>query len=280
MGARHRGHHPAHGPAVAMEQRQGPEIGAVSRHSVMQGVRERADIGAPVVEHHALGIARRARGIVERDRVPLVPDPLALEARIARRQQRVVVELAEPFAARAQGVVDIDHRHLAREARNRGARDPGIFRVREKHLGLAMLEHEAHRARVEPRVDHVEHRAQHGHGVERVERGGDVGREHRHRVAAPHAQSCQLRGEPAAAAVELGVGDAPIAVDDRAMLRIGAHGALEKAQRRQRPAVRGPGIEIALEDRLTHADESRLPRCRSGDRLLRAGAYGLIVPLF
>ena len=67
-----RGDRPVEAPAVAMEHRQRPQVHRVLRHRPVEDVVDRVQVRAAIVIHDALGIAGRARGVVERDRVPLV----------------------------------------------------------------------------------------------------------------------------------------------------------------------------------------------------------------
>ena len=61
----------------------------------------------------ALRVAGGARGVVERDRLPLVGRVQRREVRIAVGEEGLVVELAQALAARAFGIVDVDHQRLA-----------------------------------------------------------------------------------------------------------------------------------------------------------------------
>jgi hypothetical protein len=110
MGARHRHHRPAETPAVAMEQRQRPQIDRLARHLPRHDVAERLQIGAAVGIDDALRPAGGAGGVVERDRLPLVLD---VDARVIVGRpgdERLVVADAMAFAlALEQRVVDVDN---------------------------------------------------------------------------------------------------------------------------------------------------------------------------
>ena len=69
-------------------------------------------------------------------------------------------------------------------------------------------------SRIEPRVERVEHRARHGDAVMGFEHRRRVGEQHGDGVAAPDPLIRQRRGKPARPRVELGIGDAALAVDD------------------------------------------------------------------
>ena len=91
MRAADRRHRPGVGPAVAVEHGQGPEIAGPAAQPEHQRIAHGVQEGAAMVVDHALRVAGRARGVVERDRVPLVRRPLPGEGRIALGQQRLVV---------------------------------------------------------------------------------------------------------------------------------------------------------------------------------------------
>ena len=95
----------------------------------------------------------------------------------------------------------------------------GELAVGDQDLGLGVAEDEGDGARVEPVVERVQHRARHRHAVMRLEQRRHVGRHHRDRVARPDAAPAQRIGEPAAARIELAIGEAPLAVDDRELVR-------------------------------------------------------------
>jgi hypothetical protein len=64
------------------------------------------------VVHDALRVARGARCVVERDRVPLVRRVLPVVVGIALFQQGVIGGLAKQRTARRGGIVDIDDERL------------------------------------------------------------------------------------------------------------------------------------------------------------------------
>ena len=91
MRAVERRHRPGKAPAVAVEHRQRPEIDRMRRHVPDQRVAERIQIGAAMMIDDALGIARRARGVVERDRLPFVRRQRPREIGIAAGEKGFVV---------------------------------------------------------------------------------------------------------------------------------------------------------------------------------------------
>ena len=91
--ARVGGHGPGESPAVAVEHRQRPQVHRVLRHAPGDDVADGVQVRAAVVVDDALGVAGRARGVVQRDGVPLVLRPQPGELRVALLQQRLVAGL-------------------------------------------------------------------------------------------------------------------------------------------------------------------------------------------
>lgn len=244
-----RGHRPRIAPAVAVEHRQGPEVHRVLAHGPGHLVAQRVQVGAAVMVDHALGVAGGARGVVQRDRLPLVPGPFPGELRVALGEQRLVVQFANRAAFAILGVVDVDHQRRVVEHTDGGMDHLVEFVVGDQHLGFAVLQHEGDGFGVEAYVEGVQHRADHRHAIVRLEHLGDVRQHHRHRVALADAAPGQGRGQASAALVGLRPVAADVAVDNRGVVRIDAGGALDEAQRRQGDVVDGGGRETLFEDR-------------------------------
>ena len=83
MGAADCRHAPCKAPAVDVEHRQRPEIDGIAGELVVDDLAQRVQIAAAMMVERALGIACRARRIVQRDRIELVVGPLGLVAGIA-----------------------------------------------------------------------------------------------------------------------------------------------------------------------------------------------------
>jgi hypothetical protein len=66
-----------------VEHRQRPQVHRVVRHAPDEDIADAVQIGAAVVIDHALRIAGGARGVVERDRLPLVLRPAPGEFGVA-----------------------------------------------------------------------------------------------------------------------------------------------------------------------------------------------------
>ena len=147
MRARHRRHRPRMGPAVAVEHRQGPEIDGFGRKPERHDVAERVQERAAMVIDDALGIAGRARGVVERDRLPLVGRHLPRRIGIAGGEERLVIHLAQQFAAGGvERIVDVDDggRPPLGKSRADGA---GEFAVGDQHLAFGVAQDEGDGAR-------------------------------------------------------------------------------------------------------------------------------------
>ena len=95
-------------------------------------------------------VAGGARGVVERDRVPLVLRHQPVLVGIAVCEEGFVVEAADPLAgARVFGVVHVDDEGLDGRLVEGGAGGSGELPVDDQHLRLAMVEAEGQRLRVE-----------------------------------------------------------------------------------------------------------------------------------
>ncbi len=247
---------PGEAPAVAVEHGQGPEVDRMRLHAPGQDVAERVQVGAAVVVDHALGVARGARGVVERDRLPLVGRWRPGVVRVALGQEGLVVDLAEALAAALGGgqrVVDIDDQDLAPQVGERRLDAGGEGGVGNERLGLAVCQDEADGRGVQADVERVEHGARHGHPVVRLEHGRRVRCHDRDAVANADAPRTQRRGEAPAAGVGLGPALAMVAVDERRMLREDLRRAGHEAEWAQRGIVgRGLGEFAGLRTGLGH----------------------------
>ena len=194
----------------------------------------------------ALGIAGRARGVVERDRVPFVARHAPGEVRLAGSDELLVVDRAQPLAGAGEfGVVVVDDQRLHLGERERLAHEPGEFAVGDQHLRFGMVEREGDDGGVEPGVECVEHRSRHRHAVVAFEHAPACWRASTETVS-PRLmpRRASARGEPARAGVELGVAAPQRPVDDRGMVGKHLRRPLEERQRRQRLEIRGIAVEI------------------------------------
>ncbi len=126
----------------------------------------------------ALRVARGPRRVAERDCLPFVAGELPGELRVATRDERLVIGFAQPLASGPQRVGHVDNEWLVPHARERSGDQRREFGVGDKHLRFAVLEHEAERLGVEPRVQRVQHAARHRNAEMAFDHFGCVG-EHR-----------------------------------------------------------------------------------------------------
>ena len=241
------GHGPREAPAVAVEHRQRPQVHGMLRHAPGHDVANRIQIGAPVMVDHALGVAGGARGVVERNGVPFIGGRLPCIFRIAPCDEALILRLADALAsARVFGIVHVDHQRFRLEGRERAPDGAREFAVGDQDLGLAVLEHEGDRLRVEARVQRVEDRARHGYAEMALEHFRGI-REHRSdRVADADSPTRERGSEPPAARIGLGPRGAARSVNDREMSGIDVGGALDESQRRQGRVVGRVLVETAL----------------------------------
>ena len=124
--------------------------------------------------------------------------------------------------------------------------DRGEFGVDNDELGGGMVEHEGDDRRIEPGIDGVKHGAGHGHGEMGLEHRRGVGEHHRHGVVLADAASGERRGKTARAGIELGIGVAPLAVDDGGMIGERRRCPLEEHERGQRLVIGLVLAEISI----------------------------------
>ena len=143
-----------------------------------------------------------------------------------------------------------------REAAKAAGKAPGYdghcreFAVEDQHLRAGMAEDEAHRRRIEPRVDRAQHGVRHRHGHVRVEHFRDVRQQHGDDIARRDAGLAQRGGQPPAALEMLRVGDAPRAVDDGHAVRPDARRAGDERDRGKRNVVRSRFRQVVVHHRL------------------------------
>ena len=126
------------------------------RHPAGQHVALCEQRGAAVMIDHALGIAGRAGGIVERDRVPLVVRHKPSVSGVAGGDQLLVFDPADarPRPAICR-VFIVDDQRLRLGERKRFAHNSRVFAIDDENLCLCMVEREGQNRRVKPRVECV-----------------------------------------------------------------------------------------------------------------------------
>ena len=241
-----------------MEHRQRPEIDRVTPDVGGDDIADREQIGAAMVVDDALGIASRARGVVERDRVPFVAWRRALVSLVALGDQRLVVEPANPLArAVILRVVVVDEERAGAGVLQRRGDDRRKFAIDNDCLGLAVIEHEGDRGRVEAGVERVEHGAAHRNAIVTLEHRRRVGEHDRDCVAAAEAAPGERGGELLRSRVERAVAAAKGAMGDRRPIRKHRRRPLEQGERRQRLKIGRVAVEIAVVGRNGHRAELR-----------------------
>ncbi len=227
-------------PAVAVEHRQRPEIDRMLAEIGRQDVADGVEIGAAVVGHHALGVARGARGIAQRDGVPFVLGRSCGEAFVALRQRVLVFDLADPLSSSKSRIVDIDDKRFW--SRHQGQRlryHAGKFRVDQDDFRAAMIELEGDRGGIKPDVERVEHSAGHRDRKMYLVHCRDVRQHRRDRIAVSDVSACEERGKAPATRIGLRPGEGAAFVHGAEMAGIDGGGARQEAQRRQRNKIGG-----------------------------------------
>ena len=225
----HRGDGPGEAPAVAVEHRQRPEVGALGREPGHDDLGERVQVRAAVRVDDALGRPRRARRVVDRDRLLLVLEPARGPLGRARGEE-LLVGVVRPAA-----VVDA-HDVQRAQVERRELRRQRV--VDEQRARARVAQDEVDLSGSEARVDGDQHAAGERHGVVRLEHGRGVGREHGDAIAMRHPARAQRVGEPVAALLELPVGQPPaVLVRDRDARRVEVGGTLQEGDGRQLAAI-------------------------------------------
>ena len=253
MGAAQHGYRPRKTPAIAMEQRQRPQVSGEMRHGPGGGIAHGVQVGAPVVGNHTLGVAGGARCVTHGNGVPLVCRALQLGQRRMGGQQRFVFMGTKALArAGVFGIAHVDH--LQRTAMFTGEQTqcflhhPGKLGVGDQNAGFTVVQLPSQQRRIEPGVQGVEHRIDGGHSVMRFNHLGGVGQHHAHRTAPPCPQSLQGSRQPRRALPRLrpGVATGPVHYRRQITEHFGA--TLHKTHRRQRDVVGGVFIQVLVED--------------------------------
>ena len=251
--AAEQGHGPREAPAVAVEHRQRPQVARKVRHRPGGRVAHGVEVRAAVMRDHAFRVAGGARGVRDRDRIPLVGRAAEMRQRLVRGDQSFVLVRAEALAGTGElAVADVDD--------DRGAtvlflQQPQCLLHRrrqlaigEEHGRLAMVHLPGDKRRIEPRVERVEHGVEGGHGVVRLDHLGRVVKHRAHRRAAADAERLQRRRQSRRTVARFAPAIAARAMHDR--LEIAEHlgAALDKADGRQRDEVRRVLVEILVVD--------------------------------
>ena len=182
-----------------------------------------------MVIDHALRIARRAGGVVQRDRVPLVRRRRIGEAGVALGQERFVVEAADPVSRPVIfRIVDIDGQDFASGF---GERLPDRARelpVDQNGFRLAVSQHEGDGRRVEADIQRVQHGARHRHAEMAFQHFRRVRGHDGHGIALADAAPGKRARQPVAAFARFLPGEPALPVHDRRMLREHPGGALQE----------------------------------------------------
>ena len=123
-------HRPRETPAIAVEHRERPQIDRVGWHRPDHHVADGIEEGPAVMIDDALGVAGRARRVIQRTRVPFIRRPCPSIVRISAGDKVFVLNRADQFATDIGHIVYVDHADIGAEL-GEGALD----RVREFPIG-------------------------------------------------------------------------------------------------------------------------------------------------
>jgi hypothetical protein len=203
-------------------------------HGPGDDIAYRVQVCTAVVVDDPFGIARRTRGVVQRNRVPFVGGGPPSEGWIASRDKCFVTDRADGCAWPGEfRIVDVDHEQVELRERECFLDGGGELTVYDDHLRAAVPEHEADRLGVQARVQRIENGARHWDPEVALDHFGSVRKHHGDGVSGSDAPSRQSRRKPSAARIGLGPGEAPPAVNYGQALRIHVGGTLDEAERGQ-----------------------------------------------
>ena len=193
MGARQHRDRPWEAPAVAMKERQRPQIHGMVWHLPGHHIVDRIGPGAAMGIHHALRLAGRAGCVIQGQRIPLIIRRGVRKIGRTLCQQGFIGQLTNTVAARPLGVLDINDEQIAPGVAHRLSRQGGELGINEQYLGLAVLENKTQCGSIEPDVVGIQHGAQHGDRQCAFQGFRDIGRDQRHGVTFANA-SLRKRG--------------------------------------------------------------------------------------
>ena len=190
-------HRPGEAPAIAMEHGQRPQIDGMLGHVPLQHIADGIVVRAAVVVDNALGVARGAAGVVQRNRIPFVAGQLPVKTGIALGHKAFVIGIANLLGGWAvNSVLHLNHMNGVRGLAQleRLGHDAHKFRVNDQGLGFAVVQHEGQCLCIQPGVERVEHRTRHGHAKVRLHHGRRIGQHHGHGVILANADFLQAAG--------------------------------------------------------------------------------------
>ncbi len=173
-----------------------------------------------MVVDHSFWVSCSARGVVERYRLPLVGGQGPGKCRITRLEKILITHLPQQLALRGQWIIDVDHHGLALHAPQRLADDAGELLVSQQDPGLAMIENESDRFRIEADVKRVQHRTRHGYAEVGLVQRRHVRCHDGNGVPWTDAALGERRRQAPAARIGLQPGESLIAMDHRRVIRI------------------------------------------------------------
>ena len=156
--ARRRRHRPREAPAVAVEHRQRPQVDRMVAELGLDHLAERVQVRPAVRVDNALRTSRRARRVVDRDRLLLVAQQRGNARRVAGGDQPLVL-VTQPHDLEALPALAQQRLELA---------------VDEQHPGSGVLEDVADLFGAQPHVDRHEHATGRRHGVVELQQLGHV----------------------------------------------------------------------------------------------------------
>ena len=164
-------------------------------------------------------VARRAGCVIKRDRLPFVFRQGPFHVRVAFREERFILDLTDQFPAGIFRVVHANHQRLGLALGQGIFGQGGKLLIDNHRFRFSVIEDERDSGGIQPVIDGVDDRTDHGHAVMSLQHGRDVGANHRHCIAQADAPRFEGRSQAARTRIEFAIGKFLLAMNDRDMVR-------------------------------------------------------------
>ena len=206
-------------------------------HAGGKHIAGRQKAGAAMVIDNAFRLARGARRIVQRNRIPFIARHFPSEIGAAFSDEAFIFLPAQAFAMhrfRRQRILHFNDDRLRRAFGECGAQHRHEFAVHNHGLGLTMIKDIGDGWRIQARIDGVQDSTRHGHAVMAFQHFRDIRQNGRNRIARLNAALGKRMGKLHATIAQAGVIALDTAMHHGRIIRINLRGAFQKQQRRQR----------------------------------------------
>src|SRR6516165_12766752 len=151
-----------------MEHWQCPQIDAVEPKTNAQAVPESRKVSPSVAIYDAFWVARRAGGVQQAKRLPLVGNAIPVKAQITGGQERLIISGSDRCAWPSRNI-DIDNDNFVVYQAESLLDEWRVFAVHDQNLGRSVLQRKGDVGSIKPRVERVKHGTQHRNGIMRLD---------------------------------------------------------------------------------------------------------------